>query len=340
LLAALSFGATLPVVEHAGHTLGPLSTAALLYAGAALSSLLRRPGAARAGSSFVRADGPWLLGVALAGGAIAPSALVWGLSRIGATSASLLLNLEAFFTVLLARVVYRESIGRRVGLALVLMAAAGATLTLDGRSGDGTGGWASLGALAVLVATFGWAVDNTLTRHLSERDPLTLVALKGSLGATFSGGLALALGEPEPSWAPALVLLACGATGYGFSLRLYVLAQRRIGAARTGSIFALAPFVGAALGWLLGAREAGGCALGAALLFALGVSLHLTEHHGHRHVHPALAHDHTHRHDDGHHDHAHDPPHAGEHSHPHEHRALEHDHEHGEDLHHRHVHHS
>jgi drug/metabolite transporter (DMT)-like permease len=221
------------------------------------------------------------------------------------------------------------------------MALAGVLLGLDLASLELEGavaGWSGLGVVAMLGATLGWAVDNTLTRHLAERDPLSLVAWKGGLGALLTGALALLLAEPRVAWLPALALLACGATGYGLSLRLYVLAQRRIGAGRTGSIFALAPFVGAALGWLAGDRSAGlGTALAAAL-FGLGVWLHLTEQHGHRHAHPRLEHDHTHRHDDGHHDHAHDPPFTGEHSHPHRHAAVEHDHEHAEDLHHRHVH--
>lgn len=45
-------------------------------------------------------------------------------------------------------------------------------------------------------------------------------------------------GEPAPASGAVLSLLALGATGYGLSLRLYLLAQRRIGAARTGSVFA------------------------------------------------------------------------------------------------------
>jgi drug/metabolite transporter (DMT)-like permease len=341
LAAALSFGATLPVIEHTGRTLGPFSTAALLYAGACLSSLLRWPGKPRAGAPITRADARWLLAIALAGAAFAPSALALGLQRIGATTASLLLNLEAFFTVLLARAFYREAIGRRVAFALALMAVAGATLAFElggAVRAEGVPGSSALGALAILAATLGWALDNTLTRHLSERDPLSLVAWKGALGALLTSSLGLALGEPLPSGLRALVLLGCGATGYGLSLRLYVLAQRRIGAARTGSIFALAPFVGAALAWLVGDRSAGAGTAVAALLFAAGIYLHLTEHHGHRHRHQALEHEHTHRHDDGHHDHVHDPPFTGEHSHRHQHQALEHDHEHGEDVHHRHVH--
>jgi len=164
------------------------------------------------------------------------------------------------------------------------------------------------------------------------------VGLKGALGAALTGTIAVALGEPAPRLGPAMALLACGATGYGLSLRLYLIAQRRIGVARTGSIFALAPFVGAALGWLLGFREAGAATAAAAVLFGVAVYLHATERHRHRHRHAATVHSHVHRHDDGHHGHVHDPPFTGEHAHPHHHDPVEHDHEHAPDLHHDHAH--
>ena len=60
--------------------------------------------------------------------------------------------------------------------------------------------------------------------------------------------LALVAGASRcPSVATAIALFAVGATGYGLSLRFYLLAQRAFGAARTGSVFAFAPFIGAAL---------------------------------------------------------------------------------------------
>ncbi|HVV85044.1 MAG TPA: DMT family transporter, partial [Kofleriaceae bacterium] len=161
---------------------------------------------------------------------------------------------------------------------------------------------------------------------------------KGALGAALTTAIALARGEPLPGATAALALLACGATGYGLSLRLYLLAQRRIGAGRTGSVFALAPFVGAALAYALGDRPAGAWTLAATALFVAGVLLHVTERHGHPHAHAAVDHDHVHRHDDGHHLHRHDPPVAGEHAHPHHHDPLEHTHEHAPDLHHEHDH--
>jgi drug/metabolite transporter (DMT)-like permease len=229
--------------------------------------------------------------------------------------------------------------GRRVWAAMLLLLAGGALLVLDqGRGGDGR--W--LGLLAVLLATAAWGMDNTLSRALAERDPGQVVLAKAALGAATTALLAWLAGEPVPGATAALGLLAVGATGYGLSLRFYLLAQRAFGAARTGSVFAFAPFVGAALAVVLGDRAPGWLmAAGGALMLA-GVVLHLAESHGHEHAHEDLVHEHAHRHDDGHHDHAHadvaGPVPAGPHSHPHHHPARRHTHPHVPDSHHTHRH--
>jgi len=335
VFAAVAFGLVTPLVAWAGHDVGPLTTAALLYVGAAAVAVLLRLFVRRHETPLRRADAPRLVAIALAGGAIAPALLAWGLQRAGATAGSLLLNLEAVFTVLLAHLFFREHIGRRVIVAVAAMVLGGAVLGVGSTIGQGVG---TLGALAVAGATLAWALDNTLTRPLADRDPFAVIFAKGSIGAGVTCGVALLRGEPLPELGSATVLVACGATGYGASLYLYLLAQRRIGAARTGSVFALAPFIGAAAAWAAGDRHADASALVAALLFAVGIYLHLTERHRHRHAHPAIEHDHLHRHDDAHHTHAHDPPFVGEHSHPHRHDEVVHDHEHENDAHHLHEH--
>jgi drug/metabolite transporter (DMT)-like permease len=331
LLAALAFGATTPLVAWAGAWVGPFATAALLYAGAASSSLVLRL-VRSSGGPLARRDVARVVAIAVAGAAIAPVLLAWGLQRTGATIGALLLNLEAVFTVALARLVYREPVGARVAAAVAAIVAGGAALVIGAVGGE----WRITGVLAIAGATLAWAIDNALARPLAERDPLAVVAAKGTLGAALSLAAALIAGEHAPPLRPVLVLLACGATGYGLSLRLYLLAQRRIGAGRTGSVFALAPFVGAALAIAFGDRALDAWTLVAAGLFGLGVYLHVTEHHHHAHVHAPANHDHVHRHDDGHHTHVHDPPFVGEHAHPHHHDRVEHDHDHAPDLHHDH----
>jgi drug/metabolite transporter (DMT)-like permease len=215
------------------------------------------------------------------------------------------------------------------------MVCGGALLVVGGREASITAGW---GALAVAAATLAWAGDNVVGRPLADRDPPQVVLAKGALGAALSLAIACALGEPWPRWTAVAALGGCGAVGYGLSLRLYLRAQRVVGAARTGSIFAAAPFLGAAMAWAMGERAGGLATLGAGALCAVGVALHLTESHDHAHRHDAAEHEHAHRHDDGHHTHTHDVLPDREHSHPHRHEPLAHVHAHGSDLHHRHGH--
>src|SRR6185436_13425110 len=186
-------------------------------------------------------------------------------------------------------------------LAVAIMATAGGLLALDAAARSSA---TLLGGLAVAAATLAWAIDNTLTRGLAERDPLQVIAAKGALGALVTGALAIVRAEAAPGAVTVAALLACGATGYGVSLRLYLLAQRRIGAARTASVFALAPFVGAAVAWLLGDRDATVLTALAAAGFGLGVYLHVSEQHAHAHVHAPVEHEHAHG-PDLHHDHSH-----------------------------------
>jgi drug/metabolite transporter (DMT)-like permease len=334
LLATGLFGISTPLVQLFGAGHGPFSTAALLYAGAAAVGLLSRQRIERE-ARLQRGDLPRLLAMAAFGAVIGPVALAWGLQNTSGTSASLMLTLEALFTAFLAWRLYRETMDGRVWAAMLLLLAGGMVLVLDqGRAGNAQ----LLGLLAVLLATAAWGVDNTLSRALAERDPGQVVMAKATLGATATSLLAVLFGEPLPSVAAAAALLAVGATGYGLSLRFYLLAQRACGAARTGSVFAFAPFIGAALAVVMGDRSASGwMALGSLLMLA-GVVLHLAESHDHEHEHEELEHEHAHRHDDGHHDHNHDPMPAGEHSHIHRHEPVRHAHAHVPDAHHLHIH--
>ncbi len=334
LLAAALFGLSTPLVQRFGEGLGPFSTAALLYGGAALVALLQRR-SALVEAPLRRSDMPRLLVMVVAGAVIGPVALAWGLQRTSGASASLLLTLEAVFTAVLAWRWYGEVLDGRVKTAVALLLAGGALLVID----QGLAGQVQLlGLLAVAVATVAWGVDNTLSRGVADRDPGQVVWVKAALGACVTTALAFAWSEPKPPMVAALALLAVGATGYGLSLRFYLLAQRHFGAARTGSVFAFAPFIGAVGAFALGERSASLLLLAGGTLMVIGVFVHLAEDHAHEHAHEAMDHEHAHTHDDGHHDHTHEVMPQGAHSHPHYHPPLRHSHPHAPDLHHRHGH--
>jgi drug/metabolite transporter (DMT)-like permease len=335
-LAALMFGATTPLIQRFGAGVGPFATASLLYLGASIGAV-RWPRARSdpREATLGRSQLPRLFAVALLGAALAPTLFVWGLQRVPATYGSLLLNGEGLFTIGLAALIHREHIGKRVALAAIFMFAGG-TATVAGASS--TGSVALVGALAIVAAVFFWALDNVWMRPFAELDPAAVVRAKALCGLVLTGGLAMLLGEPHPSWGRIAGLLACGATGYGVSLRLYLLAQRRIGAGRTGSVFALAPFVGALVAIVVGDRSFGSITALSAVLFVIGVALHLTEKHRHEHSHHPMGHDHAHSHDDQHHDHSHEGSPAEPHAHAHQHNPRVHAHSHAPDAHHGHDH--
>lgn len=222
LLAAALFGISTPLVQRIGAGVGAFSTAALLYAGAAIVGVLSRQRVDKE-ARLVRGDFPRLLAMAAFGAVLGPVALAWGLQHTSGTGASLMLTLEALFTALLARLLYGETMDRRVWAAMLLLLAGGMALVLDqGREG-GSQLW---GLLAVLVATMAWGTDNTLSRALAERDPGQVVLGKAVLGTSATALLAVLAGDPLPTLGAALGLMAVGATGYGLSLRFYLLAQR------------------------------------------------------------------------------------------------------------------
>lgn len=340
-LAALLFGITAPLLQRASAGVTSLVSGALLYAGAALGAGLLLLVQGRPPSR--RLAQPGALGrlglIALVGAVAAPVLLVIGLRRTDAATASLLLALEAPLTLLLAWLLLREHVGRRVLAAAALILAGGLLLGAGAAiepGGPGDSGIA--GPLCIVAACAAWALDNLLSRALADDDPIGVVLLKGAMGATVSATAAALAGQALPAPARAGALLLIGALGYGMSLQLYLRAQTLVGAGRTASVFATAPFIGAAVALLLGSPWPGWSFPAAAGLMVAGVLLHISERHGHAHTHEMLEHEHMHSHDDGHHLHVHAPMPAGPHSHLHRHEPLTHEHEHSEDLHHRHRH--
>jgi len=334
IAAAVCFGATVPAVKYFSRDVGSWSTAALLYAGAMLGAL--RPSRAKGEKRLGRPELVRLATVAVLGAALAPALLATGLRHVDGASASLLLDFEAPFTVLLARLLYREAVSRRVVVALAIMTSGGLVLVGPTLAAPRI----ALGSAAVVAAVLCWALDSALTRPLASLEPTRVVVGKSAIGGTLALTIALALREPLPHLAAAGGLLACGVVGYGVSLRFYLLAQRNIGAARTASVFAAAPFFGAAVALAAGAPPSGAL-LAAGGLLALGTYLLATERHEHAHEHGATEHEHMHRHDDGHHDHVHTEPGfspSREHSHPHRHEGVVHTHPHADDEHHAHEH--
>ena len=336
LLAAALFGLSAPVAKRLLDVASPLFLAGLLYLGAGL--FLTGMRAVTRSRRLPRALEPRerviLAGAVLTGGVLAPPLLLWGLARSPASAASLLLNLEVVFTVVLAGAIFHEHLGSRVIAASVMLATGGVVL-----------GWSSMhldppiALVAVAGACLVWAIDNNLTRLIADADAVLVAQLKGLTAGAVNVALSLAAGHAVPPPASIAISLAVGAVSYGTSLVLFIVAMRGLGAARTGAYFALAPFFGALGGVaLLGEPLTAQLTLTAALM-AGGVWLLLRERHSHRHRHEAGMHSHRHVHDQ-HHQHEHQGWEGPEpHMHPHATGPLEHDHPHIHDHHHGHDHH-
>lgn len=342
LLAALLFGASAPLCKILLGDAAPLALAALLYLGSGMGlvvwMLLRRltGAAAGPGSPWRAAELRTLAGAVLAGGILAPALFLAGLFRTPASSASLLLNLELVFTVLLAFLFFREGFEGRVAVGLAVVLAGCVVL---GWPSDGVAGLPG-GVLPIAAACLCWALDNNLTQRLADRDPVIIAAVKGLAGGAVNALLALGLGQAFPEGRALLWALGVGLGGYGLSLVLFVVSLGRLGTARTVGVFAAAPFAGAALSvLLLGERITPGLVVAAALLL-VGLAFALGGRHAHLHAHQATAHAHAHRHDDGHHEHDHDEGTSGAepHDHTHRHEGTAHIHSHHPDTHHRHEH--
>lgn len=338
LTAAALFGASTPLAKQLLRDAAPVLLAGLLYLGSGIGiSLIRliRDRGWRTPSLSGR-EWFWLLLAIGFGGVLGPLALMLGLTRTPAATASLLLNLEAVLTALLAWVVFRENTDHRIVLGMALIVAGAVLMVLPSASSSAHLSW---GALLIAGACLCWALDNNFTRKVSASDALFIAGLKGLAAGIVNVAIALAFGARLPALPFAGMAMVVGLLGYGISLVLFLLALRGLGSARTGAYFSTAPFIGAAIAILAFGEHASWMFWLAAALMGAGVWLHLTERHEHLHTHEPITHTHRHVHDE-HHQHAHDFDWDGRepHTHEHSHAPLTHSHPHYPDIHHQHGH--
>lgn len=337
--AAGLFGLSTPLAKLLLGSVSPVLLGGLLYLGSGVGlAVVRicRDGGWKA-SGLRTGEWRWLAGAILFGGVLGPVSLMWGLQSTAGSVASLLLNLEAVLTAVLAWVAFKENADRRVVVGMLAIVAGGLILSWPAEgSGQAGLGW---GGGLIVLACLCWAIDNNLTRKVSASDAVFIASSKGLVAGCVNVALAVALGDAWPTGLTTLGAMTVGLLGYGISLVLFVLALRGLGTARTGAYFSVAPFIGALASlWWLGESVGPGYWVASAMM-AFGLWLHLTERHEHEHTHEPMAHGHAHVHDE-HHQHTHDFEWDGRepHVHEHQHRAMTHKHPHFPDIHHRHVH--
>lgn len=251
ILAALFYGLSAPLSKLLMVELSPYFLSSLLYFGAGTGILLviavwSRYDSQQVHVTFTKGDVPYILAM-IGLDIIAPILLMWGLTMIPAAHVALLNNLEIVFTAVVAWFIFKEKIGHRMWIPILLILVSGVILGLE----DLTSFSFSGGVMLVMGASLAWGIENNATRHLSRHNPLHVVVLKGIGSGT--GALLVTLMMNQLSshvWYIVLALLL-GFVAYGMSLFFYISAQRHLGATRTSAYYSTAPFVGAIFSFLI-----------------------------------------------------------------------------------------
>ena len=211
--------------------------------------------------------------VILCGSIIAPLLLLNGLSETTAINASLLLNAESLFTVLIAVAFLKERGTRREYLSILILLIGVVFVTTNGEFQRLSLTENILGNLLIIGACLFWGIDNNLSRFLSKkRDIILVTGLKCFIGGlallTISFLLGIDFSLPLISIP---YLLSVGTLSIAFSILLFLFALRKIGSMRTGVIYSTSSLFGAVLAFAVLRESFTPIQLIAGLVMLLGV---------------------------------------------------------------------
>lgn len=251
ILAAVLYAVSSPFSKVLLNEMPPTLMAGFLYLGAgigmSLIAVLRRVRQAEITEIHLsKAELPYTVAMVLLDIA-APICMLIGLSAITAANASLLNNFEIVATALIALVVFKERISKRLWMGILFVTFSSVILSFE----DFSSLEFSYGSLFVLLAAVFWGLENNCTRKLSSCDPLEIVLLKGIFSGIGSIVIGLVFGERLMNLWSVIAVMALGIVSYGLSIYFYVHAQRLLGAARTSAYYAVSPFIAAFLSILI-----------------------------------------------------------------------------------------
>ncbi len=307
-LAAVFYAINVPVSKLLMAQIEPTTMAALLYLGAGLGmSVLSVIDRSDKGEKLDQNDLPFVIGMIVLDIA-APIFLMLGISYGSSANASLLGNFEIVATTLIALLLFKEKVSRRLWAAIGLI-----TLSSIMLSFEETGSFRfSYGSLFVIAATICWGLENNCTRSISSKDTYEIVVFKGIFSGLGALIIALLKHESMPSFIYIAAALLLGFVAYGLSIFLYVRAQNLIGAAKTSAYYAAAPFIGSFLSFVFLKEELTGIYLLSLLVMSAGASLVVADTLAHSHEH---EHQHTYSHFHNGHMHTHTIVHCHAHDH-------------------------
>ena len=177
---------------------------------------------------------------------IAPILLMLGVKLGTSANASLLGNFEIVATTLIALLIFKEKVSRKLWVAIGLITLSSIILSFGGEDSFTF----SVGSLLVLGATACWGLENNCTRSISDKSTYQIVTIKGFGSGTGSLIVAVILGEKLPELRFILPAVLLGFVAYGLSIFTYIRAQKTLGAAKTSAFYAIAPFIGAMLSFI------------------------------------------------------------------------------------------
>ena len=251
ILAAVLYAVSSPFSKILLNEMPPTLMAGFLYLGAgigmSLIAISRRVRQVETTEIHLsKAEMPYIVAMILLDIA-APICMLIGLNATTAANASLLNNFEIVATALIALVIFRECISKRLWMGILFVTLSSVILSFE----DVTSLEFSYGSLFVLLAAVFWGLENNCTRKLSSCDPLEIVLLKGIFSGIGSIVIGLVLGERLMNLWSVIAVMAVGIVSYGLSIYFYVHAQRLLGAARTSAYYAVSPFIAAFLSILI-----------------------------------------------------------------------------------------
>ena len=123
--------------------------------------------------SLTKAELPYIVGMIVLDIA-APIFLMLGISYGSSANASLLGNFEIVATTVIALILFKEAVTKRLWVAIGLITLSSILLSFEGTDSFHF----SYGSLLVIMATVCWGLENNCTRELSSKSTYQIVMLK------------------------------------------------------------------------------------------------------------------------------------------------------------------
>ena len=249
IAAAVFYALNVPCSKLLLDHVVPTFMAAFLYLGAGIGvgmMYLYHHRHEEPAERLSKKDMPYTVGMILLD-ILAPILLMIGVKLGTSANASLLGNFEIVATTVIALLILKEKASRKLWTAIGLITLSSIILSFGG---EGSFSF-SVGSLFVLGATICWGLENNCTRSISEKSTYQIVTIKGLCSGIGSLLIALIIGEKLPDIRYIIPVLLLGFVAYGMSIFTYIRAQKTLGAAKTSAYYAIAPFVGVFLSFVL-----------------------------------------------------------------------------------------